>query len=320
MPNVEPRNREWCFTLNNYTDLALTQIRGFTLEIITYVCFQPEVGESGTPHLQGYLVTTTPRTLRGIRQALFNTECLRGVHLEITRGTKDEARDYCRKEDSRDSTQPFSFTEIGDFTQVPEKRGQGARNDIAAAARVISDGGSLFDVASNHSEAYVKFHKGFGALQSALHSRPRVRQPGELFAKPRVLWYYGCTGSGKSHAAYEEIGEQAYFVKMPGNAWFDGYIGQDIVLFDDYRANWFSYGMLLRLLDKYPLTVEVKGSTVNWRPTTIYITCPKRPEVLYCNLADKDDGAINQLLRRIDEVKLFGDEPTYAPAVPGFFP
>ena len=108
---------------------------------------------------------------------------------------------------------------------------------------------------------------------------------------------------------------------MPGNTWFDGYIGQDIVLFDDYRANWFSFGMLLRLLDKYPLTVEVKCTTVNWRPTVIYITCPKRPEVLYANLAERDDGAIQQLLRRIDEVKLFGDEPAPpCPLYPGFVP
>ena len=42
---------------------------------------------------------------------------------------------------------------------------------------------------------------------------------------------------------------------------------------------------------------------------TIYITCPVHPEVLYANLISAKEGAKAQLMRRITEVRHFGDEP-----------
>jgi len=321
MPNESITAREWCFTINNPSDAD----RGFLLqnssEFVTYLCFQPERGEaSGTSHLQGYLCLKQRRTMLGCKRTVFRLESLRGVHLEVTRGTKDQARDYCRKEESRDTEAGFSFTEIGSFGDVPEERGQGARNDISAATRIIEAGGTMREVASTCPEAFVKFHKGFIALESTLHAKPRVREPGSLFSGPRVLWFHGRTGSGKSHAAFEEAERaSSSYVKMPGSKWFDGYIGQECVIFDDYRGDWFSFGFLLRLLDKYPVRVEVKGGSVEWSPSLIIITCPKTPQQVYAGLVEKDDGSIEQLLRRIHEVKLFGEpEPAPTPFYPTF--
>jgi len=42
---------------------------------------------------------------------------------------------------------------------------------------------------------------------------------------------------------------------------------------------------------------------------TFYITCPLRPEQLFAALVQREDGRIAQLLRRITEIRLFGDEP-----------
>ena len=79
----------------------------------------------------GYFCLTTPRTLRGVKNTLFDTASLASVHLEGTKGTKEEARDYCQKADSFDDSAGFGFTDFGDFEAVPSRRGQGARNDIA---------------------------------------------------------------------------------------------------------------------------------------------------------------------------------------------
>jgi len=321
MPVNNVTSREYCFTLNNYTVDERESLTRFANEYCEYLCFQPERGESGTPHLQGYFSLTTVRTFGGCKQCFQRiNDTFRRVHLEVTRGTKDQAREYCRKPESRDDDAGFGFIEIGDFALVPEQRGQGSRNDIHAATKVITEGGTLFDVASGHADTFVKFHKGLTALQSILQARPRVRQQGGVFEAPRVFWFYGSTGSGKSHAVYEEVGDEALFIKMPSNHWFDGYFGQDVALFDDFRANWFTYGFLLRVLDKYPLSVEIKGGSVQWSPKTIYITAPNRPEVLYANIANRADGSIQQLLRRITEVKLFGEEPVEGPFVEGFEP
>ncbi len=305
---MSARSREWVFTLNNYDNDDRGHLGLHWATYCVYLCYQPEVAPTtNTKHLQGYLCLLTPRTLRGVKQSVFGTERMRGVHLEIARGTKDECRTYCSKDESRDLEAGFGHLEFGAFAEVPDRRGQGARNDIAAAVAVITAGGDLRTVASDHAEVFVRYHRGLTALQSTIHAKPRVREEGGLFRTPRVLWYHGSTGSGKTHAVFVEIGEAECYMKPPANSWWDGYRGESIVILDDYRGNWFSFGYLLRLLDKYPMQVEVKGGYVHFAATTIYITCPRNPTELYASLEDRSEGSVAQLLRRITEVRSFGE-------------
>lgn len=60
-----------------------------------FVVWQREKGAEGTEHLQGYIELHAPIRLSAM------VEWLRGAHFEPRRGTRDQARDYCMKEDSR---------------------------------------------------------------------------------------------------------------------------------------------------------------------------------------------------------------------------
>uniref|UniRef100_UPI0040488E22 hypothetical protein n=1 Tax=Shewanella sp. TaxID=50422 RepID=UPI0040488E22 len=60
------------------------------------------------------------------------------------------------------------------------------------------------------------------------------------------------------------------------------------------------FHVLLRLLDRYPYQVETKGGSRQLLAETMIITCPFMPEEMYNGRED-----IKQLLRRIDEIKLF---------------
>ena len=56
-PSVNPA-KHWCFTFNNYSADDLTQfcaICASSNPVIKRYVFQEETGESGTPHLQGYI-------------------------------------------------------------------------------------------------------------------------------------------------------------------------------------------------------------------------------------------------------------------------
>lgn len=86
--------------------------------------------------------------------------------------------------------------------------------------------------------------------------------------------------------------------------WFDGYSGQQNAIIDDFREDFCSFSFLLRVLDRYPLKVAVKGSFVEWNPTTIYITCPHSPAELY---AYKTPADLAQLTRRITTIRRFQD-------------
>lgn len=310
------RYREWCFTYHDYSDDDREHLATKWREYCTFLCYQPErCTDTGRAHLQGYLCLTTPRTLRGVKLCMFDTATLTRAHLEDTRGTKEEARAYCQKDDTFDDSAGFRYTDFGDFEAVPSGRGQGARNDLAGCTAIIRDGGSLTDVALHDPDSFVKYHKGFLAYQQLVCAVPRVRDEGGLFPALRVFWFYGPTGTGKTRAAFEEAGDQAIYSKPPGNKWWDGYRGEPVILLDDFRADWFTFGYLLRLLDIYPLMLEYKGGMTHLCSQTFYITCPNHPEVLYEDLMARKEGASAQLMRRITEVREFGVPP--APVVPG---
>ncbi len=307
------RSKEYVFTLNNYSLSDRTFIAEKFEEFCIYLCYQPEVAPTtGTPHLQGYLCLASPRTIKGVKDTVFNTPSLQRVHLELARGTKDQCKEYCNKDESRDPDAGFGFVEFGRFEDVPARRGQGARNDIHAAAAIIRNGGSLYEVAQDHPDQFVRYHRGFAALQQTLQGRPRVRNEGGVFEPPRVFWFWGSTGTGKTHAVFEENEVDDIYRKPAGNEWWDGYCGQPVILLDDFRSSWFPFTYLLNITDRYPLQVAVKGGFANYSPSKIYITCPKPPDVLYEQLETRADGSVAQLTRRVTEIRRFGD-PEPAP-------
>ena len=59
--------------------------------------------------------------------------------------------------------------------------------------------------------------------------------------------------------------------------WFDNFIGQHTAIFDDFRIRGVSFNYLLRILDRYPIDVPVKGGFTYWNPREIVITCPLDP-------------------------------------------
>lgn len=117
------------------------------------------------------------------------------------------------------------------------------------------------------------------------------------------------TGTGKSRKAFEQY-PQAYY-KMPTTKWWDGYDRHEVVVVDDYRTNMCTFGELLRLFDRYPLLVELKGGTVNFLAKTIVITTPKSPRETWEGRCEED---LQQLLRRIEHVvhfpRIFADQET----------
>lgn len=48
----------YCFTYNNYTADGEEQLKAWLEEFTKYAVFGHEVGEKGTPHLQGYINLT----------------------------------------------------------------------------------------------------------------------------------------------------------------------------------------------------------------------------------------------------------------------
>lgn len=107
------RAKHWCFTLNNYTSEEYRKIVDYlNSDHCIYGVVGKEVGESGTPHLQGYVSCRIRLTLRSIKVLLSDR-----AHFETKRGTPYEAAEYCKKDGD--------FVEFG---EVPVQT-QGKRTD-----------------------------------------------------------------------------------------------------------------------------------------------------------------------------------------------
>lgn len=110
----------------------------------------------------------------------------------------------------------------------------------------------------------------------------------------QVFVFWGKTGTGKSKRAWDEAGVNAY-PKDPMSKFWDGYSGQEHVVIDEFRGG-ISISHILRWLDRYPVLVEVKGSSVVLKAKTIWITSNLQPCKWY---PDLDGETLLALLRRL---------------------
>lgn len=279
------KSNRFCFTKNNYTDVDVSRLSDESLtRKFKYWCFGKEVGENGTPHLQGYLEFDNNSKLRITAcKARLEDEGLFGFHLEIARGSAQQNITYCSKD--------------GDFKEFGERpKGQGKRTDLDVACEAILNGDTMVDLIEKFPSQVVKFQRG---LEFLIQSKQKRR-----FFKTEVFWLWGPTGSGKSRYAWS-VAPEAY-MKCSSHKWWTGYIGQESVIIDDYRpSKELPFNFMLNLLDRYPLSVETKGGMVEFLAKKIYVTSPFSPDQTCDRIEWIGTEQKAQLIRRIDHVIQF---------------
>lgn len=273
MPNG---SKHWCFTLNNYSedDVALLRAIGSERNGINYLVFGREIGESGTPHLQGFVSFSNRRTLRYARNLISDR-----AHFEAAKGSPDQAGEYCKKEGKYE-----------EFGECP--RGRGTRNDLASAVAAVKAGASRRVLLEEHATAYSRAYK---MLNEALLVYSKSRD-----WMPVTTVYWGETGTGKTRKAFEDCETVPYM--HSGGMWFDGYDGHENVIFDDFGGSEFKLTYLLKLLDRYPMRVPVKGGFVSWIPKNIYITSNYSPKEWFPGAKDEH---VKALFRRFFKIMRF---------------
>lgn len=265
-------SRNWCLTLNNPTPEDDGIMRKICKDFGKYGVLGYEVGEQGTPHIQGYIEFKNAQTLAQLKKK--HDRC----HWEKRRGSQEEARDYCLKDGN--------YWESAEF----EKNQPGRRTDIELTRNLVKQGATMKQICEVASS--------YQSIRTAevLYKYMEVKRDW----KPSVYWFWGATGTGKTRQAYEMVPDA--YTSMANVKWWDGYSGDANVIIDDLRPHDMPFNVLLRLLDRYPYRVECKGGSREFLAKTIIVTSPMHPE----KFSNEED--VKQLLRRIDEIKEFKTE------------
>lgn len=132
------QSKHWTFTLNNYSEADVERLKCLG-DPVCYLIAGKEVGEGGTPHLQGFVSLSCRKRLRQVKELLGSNP-----HVEIARNV-NAAIEYCKKD--------------GDFFEVGARSGgAGSRSDLDAFKDDVKQGNlDLSSIREIHSEVYAKY-------------------------------------------------------------------------------------------------------------------------------------------------------------------
>lgn len=257
------KSRSWVFT-------------SYKLELepseYTYIYYGDEIcPTTKRPHKQGWVYFENAVVKKTAQKRIGDPVC----HIEMMIGTVAQNVKYCSKD--------------GKVFEDGKRPKQGARTDLKIIKDNILHGtANIRDMLED--DTIVNAQQLKFAENLSKYARPVKRD------KPFIKFIYGETGAGKTRSVEET--EEDLFRVEPGFEWYDGYVGQEAVLFDDFRGQ-IALCTFLRITDRYPLNLKIKGGFTVWKPKRIYITSCKRPEDCYKNCGEN----IGQLLRRIDLIE-----------------
>ena len=252
----------WCFTSFKQGGWEVLPPKS------TYLIYQLEkCPTTGRLHWQGYIEMASKSRMPAVKKALGDL----GAHLEPRRGTPSEASDYCKKSNTRIHG-PYEFGEL--------RADPGKRHDLASACAIVRDRGFYALYAEGYHDAIIAQYRGGLKELHVLRNMKFAFEARDVIATAII----GPSGVGKTHWAYEKYGfRNVYCLPECNNAipWFDQYDGQDVLLIDEMEKNKIAYTMLLKILDKWPLKLQIKGAIENAGWTKVILTSNHHPSTWY---------------------------------------
>lgn len=247
----------------------------------TYLIAQEE-HKDGTPHIHAYFSLTTRINYRKFDKI----DALTGKrgNYQMCRSPKNVMA-YCIKEDKNWLSNFDVVQKIAAMTSKKKYVG----TEILLGKRKLTDlvnedPSLLFDLP--------RWQRALDTYRAAV-AEPR-NHPME------VLIYWGESGTGKSKKAFEENPGAYWKTKGP---WWQGYENQETVIIDEFYG-WLEYDFILRLTDRYPMNVQIKGGHAVFNSKRIIFTSNKKWEEWWERAHD-----LEPLRRRISKVVHFTRPP-----------
>lgn len=237
---------------------------------LKYIKGQLELAESGFLHWQIVFHCSTKQSIRQLRD-LFGP-----YHFELTRSVA--AEEYVWKEETRVAGTQF---ELG---VKPINRS--SSNDWDA----IWESAKCGDIGAIPADVRIRCHFALRSISAQFLLPTGIERT--------CVVYWGRSGTGKSRRAWEEGGVESY-PKDPRTKFWCGYSGQKHVIIDEFRGG-IDIAHILRWLDRYPVRVEIKGSSVPLCATNVWFTSNTHPSKWW---PDLDGATLDAFYRRVEIVE-----------------
>lgn len=296
------QSRKWLLTFNNPEkyDMGHDNIRAAlsVIKDVTYWCMCDEVGEQGTYHTHLFIYRRNTMRFSMIKNR-FPT-----AHIDYCRGTCQENRDYVRKEgkhkdtDKEQTNLPDTFEEFGECSV--EK--QGERSDLNQLYGMIKDGMTNFQI--------LEERPGFMTRMNDIDLCRQIIREEEFknkFRELQVEYWYGKPGVGKSSTIMKTYGFPNVYRITSYRYPFDGYHGQDVIVFEDFHDSLKIHDML-GYLDGYPLELPCRYHNKIACYTKVFITSNVAFEEQYRGIFREYPDTYAAFERRVSHIREFGSD------------
>lgn len=301
--SANSRSRKWQVTINNPIDKGYTREvikeKVDSLSSIVYWCIADEIGAGGTPHCHFFLAFAN-----AIR---FSTllKLFEGGHFEMCNGTCEQNRDYVFKigkykgTDKEETNLPETREEFG---EMPVER-KGKRNDLDDLYDMVQAGMTAAEIIKDNPSYMIRRKE----IEDMIYDR-QTEQFGNVYRQMDVTFVFGSTGTGKTSDIIRQNGgyKNIYRVVDYKNP-FDGYSGEDVIVFEEYRCQ-FNISLLLNAIDGHPFDLPCRYHNKVACYTKVFFTSNWALKDLYKDVQHDDSETWYALLRRIHHVKQYTGE------------
>jgi hypothetical protein len=241
--------------------------------VVSFLTMQVERSPTtGLLHNQGYAELKRCLSIEEIKRIVFHGAA--SVHIEFRKGSQEQAIEYCRKVESRATPDAVPFT----FGR-PRTIYQGERTDLTnvvlAVQHAVENNRDVdYDILFGPERNTVARHMRY--TERVIETLNRRNATGVL-RKLDVIVFWGPPGTGKSALVWKFVAGHPHFkldnsmIPDSGSPWLNGYQSQPILWIDDAVTR-IDPHVLQNLLDRYPMTLNVKNSHAYAAWRIVFIT------------------------------------------------
>lgn len=263
------QSRKWTLVINNPLDVGLchTAISRLLSQFSpAYYCMADEIATTGTYHTHVFFYAPSPARFSTIKNRFPI------AHIEKAYGTVKENRDYICKDGKWACTNKAGTVVAGTFEEwgeMPPERAE-KHPDMFRLVQNIRDGMTTTEIIDDNPAMAFRV-RDIDLLRQILTAEKHAVENRLL----EVTYLYGASGVGKTRSIYETHDPRNIYrvtnYRTARGLSFDGYHGQDVLVFEEFNSQ-IPIEDMLNYLDIYPLSLPARYNDKTACYTKVYIT------------------------------------------------